>query len=280
MRGLPSIPARALGVAVVVLAATAALPAGAGEGGAPADEERASYATPYVYQDAGAGPRMSVTAQYELGYGSRESRTFTQEGLEQGARLRFQPWERFGVEAFGGMVLDSSGSYRSFAASVEGIGRVLVQRRHHLNLDLGAGYTYDYRGDHVPRLRLVVGRSFGRLDVSLSGLLEIPVGKTGRDGADVVVAVAASYLVVPRLRLGLEVAAEDLEGLTDRHEAEGGAKVLWGPTAAVTLPRGFFLKLNVAAVWTYVANQDFAAAGGRPDEWGVMARAVLGYTWR
>jgi hypothetical protein len=269
---------RTLGVVVAALALAAALPARAGEPERP-PEERASYATPYVYQDVGAGPRLAVTAQYELGYGSRESRAFTQEGIEQGARLRFQPWERFAVEAFGGVVLEPAGSYRGFAASVEGIGRVLVQARHHLNLDLGAGYIYDYRGDHVPRLRLVVGRSFGRFDVSLSGLLEIPVGAQGRDEADVVVAVAASYLVLPRLRLGLEVAAEDLEGLGERREAEGGAKVLWGPTAALNLPRGFFLKLNVAAVWTYVANQD-VPPGARPDEWGVMARAVVGWTWR
>jgi hypothetical protein len=276
----PPVLARTLGVVVAAVALAATLPARAGEGSAPrADEERASYATPYVYQDAGAGPRMSVTAQYELGYGSRESRSFTQEGVEQGVRLRFQPFERFGVEAFGGMVVDpTSGSYRSFAASVEGIGRVLVQARHHLTLDLGVGYLYDYRGDHVPRLRLTASRSFGRLDVSLSGLLEVPVGAAGRDDADVIITVGAAYLVAPRLRLGLEAAAEDLEGFRARHESEGGAKVLWGPTAALSLPHGLFVKLNVAAVWVYLANQDYAP-GARPDEWGVMARAVLGWTW-
>jgi hypothetical protein len=223
---------------------------------------------------------MSVVVQYELGYGSRESRTFTQEGIEQGARLRFQPWERFGVEAFGGVVLDAGGGgYRSFAASVEGLGRVLVQARHHVNLDLGAGYSYDYRGDHVPRLRVTLGRSFGRFDLSLGALLEIPVGSAGRDEVDVMTTVAASYRLVPWLRVGVEVAAEDLEGLTGRNEAEGGAKFLFGPTVALVLPHGFFLKLNTAAVYAYLANQTYAAGARRPDEWGVTTRAVLGRSW-
>jgi hypothetical protein len=266
--------ARALGAVAATLVLWAASPAHADAGAAAAaDEERAGYATPYVYQDVGAGQPMSVTAQYELGYGSRESRTFTQAGIEQGARLRFQPWERFAVEAFGGVVLDAGGGgYRSFAASVEGIGRVLIQSRHHLNLDLGAGYVYDYRGDHVPRLRVTLGRSFGRLDLSVAALLEIPVGSVGRDGVDVIVTVAASYRIVPRLRLGLEVAAEDLEGLTERNEAEGGAKFLFGPTLALALPHGLFVKLNAAAVYAYLSNQTYAAGASRPDEWGVMAR--------
>ncbi|MBI5479246.1 MAG: hypothetical protein HY906_10335 [Deltaproteobacteria bacterium] len=278
MRCPSLISARTLAVALMALLPV--LPARAADRPASPDEERASYATPYVYQNVGAGQPMSVTAQYELGYGSRESRTFTQVGIEQGARLRFQPWQRFGVEAFGGVVLDAgSGGYRSFAASVEGLGRVLIQSRHHLNLDLGAGYIYDYRGDHVPRLRLTLGRSFGRLDLSLSALLEIPVGGVGRDGVDVITTVAASYRVVARLRLGFEVAAEDLEGLTGRNEAEGGAKLLCGPTLAITLPHGLFLKLNTAAVYAWLSNQTYAAGARRPDEWGVMARAVVGWSW-
>jgi hypothetical protein len=282
MRNGPSLPVRTLALVAGALVLATASPGRAADGApAAADEESASYATPYLYQDTGRGQPRSVIVQYEVGYGSRESRSFTQEGVEQGARLRFQPWARFGVEAFGGVVVDASGGgYRSLAASIEGLGRVLVQARHHVNLDVGAGYIYDYRGDHVPRLRVTLGRSFDRLDVSLSALLEIPVGRAGRDEVDVVIAAAASYRLVSWLRLGLEVAAEDLEGLTARAEAEGGTKLLFGPTLALTFPHGLFLKVNTAAVYAYLANQTFAAGAPRPDEWGVMVRAALGWSWR
>lgn len=262
----------------VLLALAWARPAAA-ESVAGAVEED-PYSSPYVYQNAGRGRGMSLTVQYEAGYGSRESRNFAQEGVEQGLRLRFQPVDFLGIEAFGGLVLDAGkGALKGQAASVEVIGRVLRQDRHQVNLDLGGGYLYDYRGDHIPRVRLTLGRSFGKLDLSLSGLLEIPVGAKGRDEADVMTSLAVSYGVLRWLRLGGEVAGEDLEGLGDAGESEGGAKILFGPTFAFTLGKGFFLKLNTSAVYAHLANQRFAPGAARPDAWGFMGRAVVGWTW-
>ena len=163
---------KVLSVVLVLLAATPALAADFPDTPLDADP----FSSPYVYQNVGRGREMSVTLQYEAGYGSRESRNFTQKGIEQGLRVRFQPWQFLGFEAFGGMVLGTSkGDLKGQAASIEVIGRALDQRKHYVNLDLGAGYIYDYRGDHIPRARLTLGRSFGALDLSLSGLFEIPV---------------------------------------------------------------------------------------------------------
>lgn len=238
------------------------------------------FATPYLYQNAGRGHGMSFTVQYEAGYGSRESRNFAQEGVEQGLRLRFQPWTFLGIEAFGGLVIDPSKSgVNAYAGSVEIIGRPLNQRQHYINLDLGAGYIYDYRGDHIPRVRLTLGRSFGNLDLSLSGLLEIPVGNAGRDEVDVMTSLALSYGILRWFRLGVEVAGEDLEGFEESEEAEGGAKILFGPTFAFTLPKGFFIKLNTSAIYAHLSNQKFAPGAPKPDTWGFMGRAVVGWTW-
>lgn len=238
------------------------------------------YSSPYVYQNTGRGRGQSFTVQYEVGYGTRESRNFAQQGVEQGLRLRYQPLDFLGIEAFGGIVIDAArGGLRSQAAAVEVIARALRQDRHYLNLDLGLGYIYDYRSDHVPRIRLSIGRSFGALDLSLSGLLEVPVGSAGRDEVDVMTALAVSYAVVPSLRLGLEIAGEDLEGLFEEEEAEGGAKLLFGPTLAWTLPKGFFVKLNTSAVHAFLGNQRFAP-GERPAAWGFMGRMALGWTWQ
>lgn len=239
------------------------------------------FASPYVYQNTGRGPRQSFTVQYEVGYGTRESRNFAQQGVEQGLRLRYQPLDFLGVEAFGGIVIDASrGGMRGQAAAVEVIARALRQDRHHLNLDLGLGYIYDYRSDHIPRIRLTLGRAFGALDLSLSGLLEVPVGSAGRDEVDVMTSLAVSYGVLPSLRVGLEVAGEDLEGIFEEEEAEGGAKILFGPTLAWTLPQGFFVKLNTSAVRAFLGNQRFASGEERPAAWGFMGRLALGWTWQ
>jgi len=247
------------------------------------------YSSPYVYQRSGQGYDMSVSLMYELGYGSRESRNFSQEGIENGLRARFQPWSFLGIEGFGGIVLDSDGGgYRSEAASIDVIARPLNQEQHYVNVDLGAGYIYDYRNDNIPRVRLSIGRSFNKLDLSLSGLLEIPVGASGRDEADIMTALAMSYAFARQFRGGLELAGEDLEGLFESEEAEGGAKILFGPTANFYLPLDFMLKFNAAAVYAYTSNQNYAtdtndqnstAQIKKPEEWGVMGRMVIGWTW-
>lgn len=240
----------------------------------------APSAVPYVYQNSGQGHDMSLRLQYEFGYGSRESRNFAQEGIEQGLRLRFQPWNFVAVEGFGGLVIDSgSGEYESAAASIEIIGRPLRQERHYLNLDLGLGYIYDYRSDHIPRVRLVLGRSFGKFDLSLMGLLEIPVGNAGRDEVDIMTSLAMSYGITPWWRAGLEIAGEDLEGLFESEEAEGGAKILFGPTMNFDLPHNFYLRFNAAAVYAYLSNQKFATGAAKPDEWGFMGRGIIGWSW-
>ncbi|NOZ01588.1 MAG: hypothetical protein GXP54_06835, partial [Deltaproteobacteria bacterium] len=210
-----------------------------------------------------------------------DSRNFIPKGIEQGLRVRFQPLERLGIEAFGGMVIDSSnGDYRGAAGSIEIIGRVLQQERHYINMDLGAGYIYDYRGDHVPRVRLTLGRSFDALDISLSGLVEIPVGSAGRDEVDVMTSFALSYGFFDWYRLGLEIAGEDLEGFFDPDEAEGGAKLLFGPTMSFDLPADFYLKFNAAAVYAHTSNQTVQPGSSKPDTWGFMGRLVLGWVWR
>lgn len=234
------------------------------------------FSTPYVYQNAGVGPGHSLSIQYEVAYGTRDSRSLAKEGVEQGLRVRYQPLDFLGLEAFGGIVLSSS-AVRGQAASLEVIGRALNQARHYINLDIGLGYAYDYRQDHVPRVRLVLDRSFGPWDIALSGLLEVPVGGAGRDEADIITTMAVSYAVLRTLRLGLELGGEDLEGLFEDEEAEGGAKVLFGPTLSWALPLDFFVKINASALRAFVENQRSPNLG---PAWGFMGRLVLGWTWR
>jgi hypothetical protein len=59
----------------------------------------------------------------------------------------------------------------------------------------------------------------------------------GRDGADFVVSLGASYRVLPGLRLGAEYVGQDLEEL-GAPAAEGGARQYAGPTFALDLDRG------------------------------------------
>ncbi|GEM_PF-805618 len=238
--------------------------------------------SPYVYQRTGQGTEGAFAVMLETAYGTRESRNFAPDGVELGLRLRGQPLGWLGLEGFAGLLLDPGrgGGLGSYAAGLEALARALRQDLHAVNLDLGLGYLFDYRGDHIPRARLTLGRSFGDLDLSLGGLLEIPVGSAGRDEADVMVALAASYAVTPWYRQGFELAGEDLEGLFEAEEAEGGAKLLFGPTAALDLAGGMLVRLNAAAIYAHTANQSLVAGRPLPDSWGFMLRVVLGWSLR
>lgn len=247
----------------------------------PVDSALVPWDTPWVYQRGAPGGAGSGSIQTETGYGSRESRNFTQAGFEQGLRVRFNPLADLALEAFGGLVFGrSDGRLMGQAASIEALTRLLDQRNRGVDLDLGVGYIYDYQGDHIPRVRVTLSRSFDRFLLSLSGLAELPVGDQGRDEVDIMTSAAVFYRLQDRTSLGLEVAGEDLEGFFEEEEAEGGAKLLFGPTLNLAMPGELFLKLNTAAVYAHLANQDFQPDSQQPDQWGFMGRLVLGWSWR
>ena len=178
---------------------------GAGEPEPSLGEDLGTRAPPYVHQRLGAGPPMSLALQYEVGYGSRDSRAFAPEGVEQALRARFQPLEFLALEAFAGVVTGAGRDTRS-ECSAEVIARALRQRAHGVDVDLGAGYLHDYRGADVPRLRLGVGRAFRPVETSASALVEIPTGAAGRDEVDVMVTLAAAFAVISGLMLRQQIA--------------------------------------------------------------------------
>ena len=101
----------------------------------------------------------------------------------------------------------------------------------------------------------LVGAGFRELDGALGGYVRATasydvdrlrlggnvhlehVFAAGRDGADVLVTLCASYKVIPGLRLGAEYLGQDLEE-AGAPAAEGGARQYAGPTFAIDLDRG------------------------------------------
>ncbi len=235
---------------------------------------------PYVYQRGGHGTAGVVSVEVETAYGSRDARPFGAAGMEQGARVRWTPLDWLTAEGWSG-VLFTGGAYRATAAAVDVHVGVLNQADHHVNLTLSGGYLFDYQQVHVPRLRATLGRSWGPLDTALSGYLEIPTAR-GRDAVDLVVALAASYRVARWARVGLELEGQDLEGFWEPQEAEGGAKLVLGPTAWFRVWDGLYAKLNVGAIVPATTNAPTNVVAGADTstyDYGVLARAVAGWSF-
>ncbi len=225
----------------------------------------------YVFQRLGGGRPMQVGLSYELGYGTRDTRFFGREGLEQGVRARWNLASFLTVEGYSGLLLTPDDPARA-GGSVMLLGRPLAQERFGIDLHVGAGYLFDYRGDHVLRFQLGLARRLGKVETAASAVVEVPL--TGqRDEVDLMFAASAMVPVTNWFAQGFELGAEDIEGLWEVDEAEGGARLLFGPTSLFCPWRGLEVRANVSAVYAYVANQTLA----RTPPWGVSARLSLGY---
>jgi hypothetical protein len=84
-------------------------------------------------------------------------------------------------------------------------------------------------------------------------LAEVPLA-SDRDRVDVIVGGAYMATLRPGLRLGGELLTRDLEGLWDPQEAEGGARIAFGPSGWLALSDHVEAKANVGAVLPLTRN--------------------------
>jgi hypothetical protein len=191
--------------------------------------------TPFIYHQLPLDAPLRL--DLETAVGTRESRPFEFRGVEQTAQVLWQAVPRLELAVRGGVFL-GEGPARTLA-SVEGSVLALD------GLRLGAGYVHDYRGTSILLGRAIGFTEVGRFDLAASALVEVPV-TPARDAVDVILGVAAAVRVQDRVRLGLEVLGEDLEGLWDPDETEGGARVLVGPSVWLGLADKVDLRLSPA----------------------------------
>ena len=226
--------------------------------------------TPYVYQQGGleAGQRTAVESQTTLG--TRELRPLGGRGVEQGVRVRHQILDGTTIEVFGGAVWQPEATdLRAGAIGAEVIQRVLNQKQVGVSLQIAAGGYRDVTGVFVPRVRALLGRSWGRLHAQVSGNFEAPIAHR-RDALDVILGAAASWQATSQTAIGLEAVGEDLEAIWDSRESEGGARLLAGPSVHTQFG-ALYVHGNIGAT-TY-----WPVAGAAPLT-GALGRVNVG--WR
>ena len=99
-------------------------------------------------------------------------------------------------------------------------------------------------GDTVGLARVVAGREFGRWRLHGNLLFQKPMA-SGRDPIDIITTVGSMQQLSGTVSLGIEGVAEDVEGFWDPAEAEGGARLLVGPSLHVA-PTGRPWQLSLA----------------------------------
>jgi hypothetical protein len=201
---------------VLVLVAATAIPAAA--------QER-----PFLFSVTTPTPDApSARLDYDVGIGERAFQSDTSN----------QPEQRFGLHASYGRVtllarlgISEVGSAYQSTQSAEALFSMLGSGRS-VALAAGGGVLHEPGGVNVLLARVVAGRNTDawRLDGNL--LFQKPL-TTERDAVDLITSVGWTRRVASSVSLGVEAVGEDLEGFWESEEAEGGARLLVGPSVRV-----------------------------------------------
>jgi len=221
------------------------------------------------------GARALVTA--DLGYGERLFAGIGPERWEQRLGAQLTLGSRFTLVAAAGFTpQNTSGAVEVLASVLPSSSRAFAA--------LGLGGMLDYTGSAVALGRVTAGLRGPQWEIAGNLRLErsLAAASARRDALDVITSVGVSRRLGRPLRVGLEAVGEDLEGIFDPNEAEGGAKLLLGPTLAIAptahwqfiLGGGPVLRLSQSSVigGTTVPRDLITRSG-------YVIRSSVGYTW-
>ena len=164
------------------------------------------------------------------------------------------------ASAVGSDAFASSG--QSSTGAVAGVRYAPALSLENLRVAFSAAFLRELTGSSGAFLRGSATYDLGAWRFGGTGVVEKVFAK-GRDEADVMLVLGVQRELVPHLRVGVEYVGQDLEGLVDDEEAEGGARHFLGGT----LSYAFFDER-----FSIVAGPSVGLSEGAPS---LLARAGL-----
>jgi hypothetical protein len=175
-------------------------------------------------------PRMRF--DYDVGVGEQAFQSATAN----------QPEQRIGVQASRGRVTflarlgiadAGNSSYQSSQAG-EALFSILRPSRS-VALAAGGGVLHEAGGVNVLLARAVAGRMTESWSLQGNLLFQKPLAED-RDAVDLITTIGWARKFSRGLSIGVEAIGEDLEGFWETEEAEGGARLLAGPSVHISPP--------------------------------------------
>jgi hypothetical protein len=152
---------------------------------------------------------------------------------------------------------------------------------------VGLGAASDYRRTGVILGRVVAGYRWTRTTMIANVRMECPIQTvalpTRRDRLDLITTAGMMRQLTSGFGLGVETVAEDLEGFVESDEAEGGAKLMVGPSIRLGSPATRWHVLMGAGPVLQLTHSTAANASSAPRELathtGYVVRTSIGYRW-
>lgn len=226
----------------------------------------------------GSAEQPGLFLQYAAAYGKQTFEPLGGDAVEQSLGVQANLSQAWTLLGHLGIALHDATSRSS--QHVELLAQVLNAQDHFVDLRAGAGFRHEYSGTNVLLVRGSAGRRFASFMTYGNILLEKPLA-SDRDEIDVMLTVGVSYDLSRVVRIGVEAVGQDLEGFWDDEEAEGGARLFFGPTASLALegtPWHFTLGGGMIVRGT-TSNRLSSAFRDLPAtaENGFLMRAMIGF---
>jgi hypothetical protein len=165
---------------------------------------------------------------YDVGAGERAFQSGTDNQPEQ--RVTVQA-SRGRFTALGRVGLVAAGSAYQSSQSGELLVSIVTPTRG-FALAAGGGALHEAGGTNVLLARVVAGSETASWRLHGNLVIQKPLDPT-RDTVDLITTVGWAWKATPGFALGVEGVGEDIEGFWDPLEAEGGARMLIGPSVHV-----------------------------------------------
>ena len=218
---------------------------------------------------------------YEAGYGERTAEPFGFDGVAQRVGIQGTLGGGFTLLGHAGLGL-GSGAHSSTSTSQEiELLKDLRPASRGVGIAMGLGVRREWEGATVLLGRVSAGQAFAGSSLFGNLLFERPL-EQGRDGIDLITTLGWLRRVGPVLQVGVEAVGEDLEGLWEKEEAEGGAKVFVGPSLHVAPPHSSWSASLSGGPIFYATRTGRSSPAARPLEAtgnGYTVRLMVGYSF-
>jgi hypothetical protein len=217
---------------------------------------------PFVFSltTASDTSKTRVLVDYDVGLGEQAFHSSTENRPEQrvGVQVSVGRWtlvSRFGLASVGD-------SYQS-SQQGEALFSVFSQASSGVSLAMGGGMLHEAGGVNVVQARIVGGRDYQDWRLHGNVLFQKPLA-SDRDPVDLITTVGWARRLNTTVSLGLEGVGEDLEGFWDSAEAEGGARLLVGPSLHIA-PQARQWQLSMAGGPTFHPSDTARSSGALRD---------------
>lgn len=166
---------------------------------------------------------------YSGGYGQRTVTPLGFDGIDQNIAVKGYIGAKFTLVASMGVGFGTKGNVNSLQQAE--VLRDFIGESNPEGIRIGAslGFRHEFNNDKVALSRITA--AFENLQWKLGGNVRFEKAfDKNRDGIDVISSIGIHRQIAGQLFGGLEAVGQDLEGFWEADEAEGGARMLVGPS--------------------------------------------------